>query len=170
MALMSNMLVGSSSSRRSGLEKSARASASLILHPPENSLVFLCCISVVKPNPFNMTLALAGALSASIFCSCIYTSLNSVLRSGLVFLENIRYSLTLSFVDFEISKLPAVNSKHRVYHILCSIFRHRAYRGSRHVTLPSFPTTANPHAGFSPRISQIFEWVKNISLGWIKLS
>ena len=36
MALMSNMFVGSSSSRRSGLENSALARAILIRQPPEN--------------------------------------------------------------------------------------------------------------------------------------
>lgn len=49
------------------LEKRARASANLIRQPPENSLVGRCCISEEKPRPFKIMLALAGALSASMF-------------------------------------------------------------------------------------------------------
>jgi hypothetical protein len=58
---MSNMLVGSSSSSRSGKQKSARASASLILQPPEKLFVGCFCISGVKPKPAKMTLARDGA-------------------------------------------------------------------------------------------------------------
>jgi hypothetical protein len=49
------------------LEKRARARANLIRQPPENSLVGHCCISDEKPRPFKIILALAGALSASMF-------------------------------------------------------------------------------------------------------
>ena len=49
------------------LEKRARARANLIRQPPENSLVGRCCISDEKPRPFKIILALAGALSASMF-------------------------------------------------------------------------------------------------------
>jgi hypothetical protein len=55
------MLVGSSSSSRSGKQKSARASASLILQPPEKLFVGCFCISGVKPKPAKMTLARDGA-------------------------------------------------------------------------------------------------------------
>lgn len=81
------MFVGSSSNNRSGLkvskiinnkfsklvflylEKRALAKANLILQPPENVFVGCFCISEVKPRPFKIIDALAGALSASIFCS-----------------------------------------------------------------------------------------------------
>lgn len=59
IALMSNMLVGSSNRSRSGFEKSARANANLILHPPENVLVARACISFVKPRPIKIIDALA---------------------------------------------------------------------------------------------------------------
>ena len=66
---MSNMFVGSSSRRRSGLQKSALARASLILQPPEKVLVALACISGVNPRPDRMTAARDAALSASIASS-----------------------------------------------------------------------------------------------------
>jgi hypothetical protein len=69
------------------LEKRARARASLILQPPENSLVGLLCISGEKPKPAKMILALAGALSDSICCSWAYTSVSCVLSSGSAFLS-----------------------------------------------------------------------------------
>lgn len=69
MAFMSNMLVGSSRSSKSGREKRALAKANLILQPPENVRVAFCCISLVKPKPFRIMEALAGALSASMFCN-----------------------------------------------------------------------------------------------------
>ena len=62
------------------LENNALASANLILQPPENVLVALACISGVKPKPLSIMDALAGALSASMFSSCAYTSLSSVDR------------------------------------------------------------------------------------------
>uniref|UniRef100_A0A915JN29 Uncharacterized protein n=1 Tax=Romanomermis culicivorax TaxID=13658 RepID=A0A915JN29_ROMCU len=63
---MSNMLVGSSKSSKSGCRNSARANANLILQPPENSLVGRFCASKSKPKPTKMEAARAGALSASI--------------------------------------------------------------------------------------------------------
>lgn len=68
------------------LEKRARARANLIRQPPENSLVGRCCISDEKPRPFKIILALAGALSASMFWSCAYTSVSSLLSMGSVHL------------------------------------------------------------------------------------
>lgn len=65
------MLVGSSSSSKSGRENNARANAKRILQPPENVLVALACISLLKPKPFNMTDARAGALSESIFSKAV---------------------------------------------------------------------------------------------------
>lgn len=64
----SSMLVGSSRSNRSGRENNARANAKRIRHPPENVLVALACILLLKPKPFKITDARAGALSESI-CS-----------------------------------------------------------------------------------------------------
>lgn len=55
---ISNMFVGSSSNSKSGRQKRARAKASLILQPPEKLLVGCFCISVVKPRPSRITLAL----------------------------------------------------------------------------------------------------------------
>lgn len=69
------------------LENSALANASLILQPPENSFVFRCCISVVKPSPAKMTEARAGALSDSIAVSWLQTSVSSLFSSGSAFLE-----------------------------------------------------------------------------------
>ena len=60
MALMSNMFVGSSSSRRSGWVKRALARASLILQPPLNSLVAMPCIRVEKPRPAYHTMIWGG--------------------------------------------------------------------------------------------------------------
>ena len=68
------------------LEKRARARANLIRQPPENSLVGRCCISDEKPRPFKIILALAGALSASMFWSCAYTSVSWLLSMGSVHL------------------------------------------------------------------------------------
>uniref|UniRef100_A0A1A9UFX2 Uncharacterized protein n=1 Tax=Glossina austeni TaxID=7395 RepID=A0A1A9UFX2_GLOAU len=65
--LISNILVGSSNNKRSGLENKARAKAKRIRQPPENDFVGLCCIAVSNPSPFNITEARATALSASIF-------------------------------------------------------------------------------------------------------
>lgn len=76
------MLVGSSSRSKSGRENKARAKASRIRHPPEKVLVALACISLLKPKPFRMTDARAGALSASIFSKAAYTSVNALLSSG----------------------------------------------------------------------------------------
>lgn len=78
MALMSNILVGSSSNNRSGRENSARANASRILQPPEKVFVARTCMSLLKPKPLRITEARAGALSASIFSSAAYTSVNSL--------------------------------------------------------------------------------------------
>lgn len=58
---MSNMFVGSSRRSKSGKQKSALASASLILQPPENVFVGWFCISEVNPRPANITLARDGA-------------------------------------------------------------------------------------------------------------
>uniref|UniRef100_A0A1B0BNE2 Uncharacterized protein n=1 Tax=Glossina palpalis gambiensis TaxID=67801 RepID=A0A1B0BNE2_9MUSC len=66
--LISNILVGSSNNKRSGLENKARAKAKRIRQPPENDFVGLCCIAVSNPSPFNITEARATALSASMFC------------------------------------------------------------------------------------------------------
>ena len=52
---MSSMLVGSSSSRRSGLQKRAWPSASGILQPQLKVLVSLTCICKVNPRPANIT-------------------------------------------------------------------------------------------------------------------
>lgn len=51
------------------LENSALAKASLILQPPENCLVGCVCIVELKPRPFKIIEAFAGALSASMFCN-----------------------------------------------------------------------------------------------------
>lgn len=75
------------------LEKRARARANLIRQPPENSLVGRCCISDEKPRPFKIILALAGALSASIFWSCAYTSVSWLLSMGSVHLvQQVQYN------------------------------------------------------------------------------
>lgn len=103
---MSNIFVGSSNNNRSGLkraekvshdhgtllsyfqniqiylENKALASDNRIRHPPENVFVGLFCCSGEKPKPFNMIEARAGALSASMFCNCVYTALNLLLSSG----------------------------------------------------------------------------------------
>mmetsp|Transcript_40080 Transcript_40080/g.100295 ORF Transcript_40080/g.100295 Transcript_40080/m.100295 type:complete len:280 (+) Transcript_40080:1104-1943(+) len=71
-ACRSRWFVGSSSSKRSGSPKRALASATRILQPPENSLVFLCCMSVVKPSPSRMVDALLSALCASMSLSRWY--------------------------------------------------------------------------------------------------
>lgn len=65
------------------LEKSALARAKRIRHPPEKCLVAFFCISGLKPKPSSMTLARAGALSASMALSCIYISLSSEDNSAL---------------------------------------------------------------------------------------
>lgn len=75
------------------LEKRARARANLIRQPPENSLVGRCCISDEKPRPFKIILALAGALSASMFWSCAYTSVSWLLSIGSVHLvQQVQYN------------------------------------------------------------------------------
>ena len=93
------------------LEKRARARANLIRQPPENSLVGRCCISDEKPRPFKIILALAGALSASMFWSCAYTSVSWLLSMGSVhLLQQVQYNyhmLTtnqLSDLDIQIIK------------------------------------------------------------------
>lgn len=52
------------------LENKARASARRIRQPPEKVLVAFCCICAVNPRPARIMEARAGALSASMFCSC----------------------------------------------------------------------------------------------------
>lgn len=69
------------------LEKRARARANLMRQPPEKVLVALICMSELKPSPLSMTEAFAGALSASMFCSCAYTSLRAELASLSAFLQ-----------------------------------------------------------------------------------
>lgn len=64
------------------LEKRALANASLILHPPENVFVAWFCIVGVKPRPFKIMEARAGALSASMFCNWLYTSVSWLDSSG----------------------------------------------------------------------------------------
>ena len=54
---------------KEGSTKRALASAILILHPPEKSLVFLACISLVKPRPCRILAALASVVEASSFSS-----------------------------------------------------------------------------------------------------
>ena len=49
----------------------------LIRHPPENFSVALACISVVKPKPDNMLLALGSALEASIESKSLEIASNS---------------------------------------------------------------------------------------------
>lgn len=65
------------------LEKSALAKAKRMRHPPEKCLVAFFCMSGLKPKPSSMTLARAGALSASMALNCIYISLNSEDNSAL---------------------------------------------------------------------------------------
>lgn len=76
------MFVGSSRSSKSGRENSARAKAKRIRHPPENVLVARACMSLLKPKPFKMTDARAGALSASMFSSAAYTSVSFLFSVG----------------------------------------------------------------------------------------
>lgn len=65
------------------MEKRALASAKRIRHPPEKCLVAFFCISGLKPKPSSMTLARAGALSASMALNCMYISLSSDDNSAL---------------------------------------------------------------------------------------
>ena len=67
-----------SSNRRSGSQKRALASASLILQPPENVLVGYCCLSVENPRPARMLAALDSALSDSISVSFACISMRVV--------------------------------------------------------------------------------------------
>ena len=52
----------------------ALARLTLILQPPENLLVALCCISLLKPRPASSRAALGSAWSAPIARSSSYTS------------------------------------------------------------------------------------------------
>ncbi len=54
--------------------KRALARLTLILQPPENLLVALCCISLLKPRPASSLAALGSAWSAPIARSSSYTS------------------------------------------------------------------------------------------------
>jgi hypothetical protein len=54
--------------------KRALARLTLILQPPENLLVALCCISLLKPRPASRRAALGSAWSAPIARSSSYTS------------------------------------------------------------------------------------------------
>ena len=64
VASRSRWLVGSSSSSRSGSRNSARASATRIRQPPENSPTGRACAAASKPRPASTVAARAGALSA----------------------------------------------------------------------------------------------------------
>jgi hypothetical protein len=58
-------LVGSSSSKMSGLTKSAAASATRMRHPPDRALVGPACISGVTFSPARMADALRQKLKAA---------------------------------------------------------------------------------------------------------
>ncbi|KAH3681740.1 hypothetical protein WICPIJ_007299 [Wickerhamomyces pijperi] len=62
----SNILEGSSSNNKSGLQNKALARDNLILQPPEKEFVGFCWVSLVKPRPKRIEAALASALSDSI--------------------------------------------------------------------------------------------------------
>lgn len=103
IAFKSNMLVGSSRSSKSGRANKALASASLILQPPENSLlkiinlinvfnnfifcylVAFFCSSGLNPRPQRIFAALDTALSASMASSSWKIFSNSLLRSASFF-------------------------------------------------------------------------------------
>mmetsp|Transcript_10387 Transcript_10387/g.42236 ORF Transcript_10387/g.42236 Transcript_10387/m.42236 type:complete len:162 (-) Transcript_10387:414-899(-) len=77
---MSRWFVGSSSSRRVGQTNSARASATRILQPPEKSLHCFWTVSLVKPRPSRIFVALASAVSAPRRSSLSKSSHSFVLR------------------------------------------------------------------------------------------
>ena len=65
-ASRSKWFVGSSSSKISGSTNKALARATLILQPPDNELIGLLSIAVVKPRPPKIAAAFDYALFASI--------------------------------------------------------------------------------------------------------
>ena len=87
-----------SRSRRSGSQKRALASASLILHPPENVLVGYCCLSGENPRPARMVAALDSALSDSISVSFACMSVR-VVSSPSLSLSNLSASEDLSAIE-----------------------------------------------------------------------
>mmetsp|Transcript_11677 Transcript_11677/g.16749 ORF Transcript_11677/g.16749 Transcript_11677/m.16749 type:complete len:182 (+) Transcript_11677:2850-3395(+) len=75
-ASISKWFVGSSNSSNVGWINNARASDTLILHPPEKSFVNFDCIAWVNPNPCKMDLARVSAVSASKSSNRSYVAVN----------------------------------------------------------------------------------------------
>mmetsp|Transcript_14370 Transcript_14370/g.32276 ORF Transcript_14370/g.32276 Transcript_14370/m.32276 type:complete len:168 (-) Transcript_14370:515-1018(-) len=87
IAPISRWLVGSSSSRMEGAMKSALASATLILHPPDISLVFLCTVAPpsesaavdLNPRPTSMVEARLSKVAGSSWSCLSYRSISRLL-------------------------------------------------------------------------------------------
>lgn len=102
-------------------ENKALASANLILQPPENVFVARDCISGVNPKPLRIMDARAGALSASMFSNCAYTSVNSADRFGSVELKKIYYFHVILF-SWKVIQVTLITKKllHYLYIQFCS--------------------------------------------------
>mmetsp|Transcript_15782 Transcript_15782/g.31132 ORF Transcript_15782/g.31132 Transcript_15782/m.31132 type:complete len:209 (-) Transcript_15782:3-629(-) len=106
----SRWLVGSSSSSRSGLTKSACARDIRILQPPENSLVGCLIMSGSKPRPERITAALLSALSLSNSSSRSYTSCSEMPASSSVTTSSHRSFSIFSSHSLSLSACRIVSS------------------------------------------------------------
>ena len=74
VASKSRWFVGSSNNNKSGSRNKARAKATRMRHPPENSAKGRACAAASKPSPESTAAARAGALSARIAISLSWIS------------------------------------------------------------------------------------------------
>lgn len=77
----SKWLVGSSKNKTSGSTNNALAILHLILHPPLRLLILFYIISLGKPKPNKILVALVSALSASISYNLFYIAITSIAAS-----------------------------------------------------------------------------------------
>mmetsp|Transcript_6463 Transcript_6463/g.20726 ORF Transcript_6463/g.20726 Transcript_6463/m.20726 type:complete len:166 (+) Transcript_6463:1439-1936(+) len=79
---MSRWFVGSSNKSSAGAINRARAKATRMRHPPENSLVHFCCMALENPRPVRMPIARASAVAESSSSSRSYKKFKRSVRSS----------------------------------------------------------------------------------------